>query len=182
MDAMTRRQQHAAQLMYPDVVRMIMKQVREFCLQHGCNLEDMLSAANMGYLEACQSYDRTKAQFTTHVHHHVWFAMQNELRKQQVERRCLQTYRTRKRAEDHNDKTGWLGDFLSTLNSDASYIVWLAINAPTEVLQVAAGHTDPRRWGGTLRVHLRSVCAGYGWSKQRIAEAMAEVAEALASQ
>jgi hypothetical protein len=145
--------------------------VYAFFKRHGGDIDELMSAGLVGYVQAAGGYDPSRgARFDTWVRTKVWAALMQHRRKEGEHR---------ERWQQGDDKFDWekvpqggsrfkIEEFLSNLAGDALTLAKLVLDSPPEMAQVV---TDGDLWGDVLR--------GMGWSVTQINQACVEIRKAL---
>lgn len=148
--------------------------VHKFRARHPLPLEDLISQAKLGFVEACHTHNPAKSKLSTWVHWGVWYSLQNytndEAKWYNVKRELV---------GDHKDKDPTFDPvkFCSNLSKDASTIIRLVLEPPPDITVEARElhHRPERAMRGAVIEFLRDI----GWALSRIAESFSEIKQAL---
>lgn len=141
------------------------------CFCGRCSFDDRLSAANYGYVKACQSFDPTcrlcEMMFSTYL----WRVVQNTLSAE-----CKQNLRHAHVNLKHDPKTPTsIVDRLWELSDDARSIFFLLVDSNDDIRSLWMS----ARVGKARRAMVQSYLYGKGWSMRQTARAFRELTEAL---
>lgn len=135
--------------------------------------DEMLSEAQLAWLEAHRTFDPTKAKYTTWVGFKVLKALQEKQRQG--------PYRFRRPRVDIPDNLEKIYDFrdriptiMKEVSADSQLILELLVDCPFKVI---TGNGSPERKQNRLVRFLRRM----GWAWDRITESFNEIREALYS-
>lgn len=159
---------------YARVEKFVHKLVWGFRRKYGLDLDDLVSEAHYGYVQACETYDG-RTEFITWVGEKVKRRLQTYVRKVFSERKRpeidLETVPQPATSRDFD-----LDGLLEKLTPDGREWVMLVLDAPVPVLMTVAelGET-PANYRYAVRTWLKDC----GWAVARVTEAFTEVKEAL---
>lgn len=141
-------------------------------------MDDMMSAAGEGFVDACVTYDpKQKMKFGSWVWKKVWGKMLDDLRK--AFRRSRRSFaRVYDLAEEQEAVEFDRDELLAKLSSDGQLAVNLVLDSPMELefLKAIIGDDTPANTREAVRQYLLEE---EGWTKIRVTRAFLEVKAAL---
>lgn len=166
--------QSLQQFDYAAVERMIQKLVWQQSKRCRIDYDELLAEANLGYVEACQSYKPNKGRFPAWAYWCIRGRLQNVNRTKSD--RTFAKHETLLDDRDNVDRFS-LRSLLFEISEDAATAVRLALECPLDILQMMREKDSE---GVTIKRNaLRRFLADLGWSAKKIANVFAEVKEAL---
>jgi len=156
---------------YEDLKNLLYQTAHKFQKMHGGDFEELVSIANLSFVEAYKSYSPEAGAITTWVRFCVWHNMLDHLDKE------IKSKRTR--AEDKEQKITHhrpLIDFLDDLSNESEQIINLVLSTPPE-LQTLIDDTggEIKLMKKTISKYLQSI----GWGRKKIKRAFVEIRDAL---
>ncbi len=160
---------------YQDIQNLIYDVVWKFKRAYGGDFDEMISKANMIFMEAFFSHQQKKASFSTWLHDRLWWGLMDHYRKTRLEKDRVET---RESLEDIPAPIFMpFCELISELSQDAQTIVELILDMPQSVEQAAlAKGTHPRNIRAALRSYLRVFL---GWSEEHVVQTFQEIAEVI---
>jgi len=159
---------------YQDIQNLIYDTVWKFKRANGGDFDDMISTANVIYMEAFFSYDASRASFSTWLHTKVWKGLL-EYQRQTLMRSWQQTGIDLK--DMPTPSVIPFCELLSELSRDARTIVELILELPDNVEQEALSKgTHPCHIRAALRLYLQTFL---GWSEAHVVQTFQEIAEVI---
>ncbi len=161
----------SADTQFASVEKFVHKLVWAFRSRYGCEVDELLSEAFMGYMDAVESYDE-RTKFVSWVGEKVKFRLMSFVRTQMQRRKG-------EKITDVPQPTHPVFDpdeILAKLSPDGQELLGLVIDTPVPILcDIARLGETPANYRYALRVWLRDC----GWAKKRIIETFSEIREAL---
>jgi DNA-directed RNA polymerase specialized sigma subunit len=136
-------------------------------------IEELHSEACCAFVEAYNTYDRTKGAFTTHTYWKV-------VRQLQTLKRKITTAKIPVELQNEEllpARICRLSELFLDLSDDARLIVSLLVDTPAGLSQVI---DEEGRTRTSIRIILRQYLDGRRWPKGRIDQAFTEIQDALA--
>lgn len=204
MPAGSTLQRQIANSTYEDLQRLVFNVTHGFVRQYNIPFSDLISEANMAYVDAVADYDRTRgAQISSWVHTRVWFRLMSHVRKgfkrpehvsldadpdttERVEQRHvlraldgdnMETF-SRARRDGYTSPELFVHDLCDDLSDDACVIVAL-LTAPRRDFSLLCRMNRTRTQHSMLKT-LREYLDDIGWTPEQTAGAFEEIRSALA--
>lgn len=172
---------------YADCEQMIKGLVIRFSLDHGRNVEDMLSLSNELFMRAWRAYNPDKGtNFAPLVRQHVWGGMMDKLRHEGQRNHKLTRQNESHIFEQPNRSEFDFKQYKRSLSRDAAIVVHLTTQSRAEVHAALTRHGfyDPKQKRQTRPTQVKLVVIQelkntWGWSMRRICSAFNEIRESL---
>ena len=160
---------------YEECRKLIYSTVWSVIRQYGGDFDDLMSEANVAFLDAYESFDGSSA-FTSWVYSTVWYRCVDFVGSRLENQRRFQSVEDDTTIPDRRRSSWRINDMLEELGEDARLVVKLTIETPAELARIADVKGGQAR---NLRSSLRQYLADMGWTAVRIAESFCEVQRAL---
>jgi len=162
MFALTASQRRFCEMTYKDVELLIYKTARQFRAKYGGDLDDLISVANLCFLEVYQKpFDARKSKFSTWLRTKVWYALLSDRRKKAVR-------------ASRETATDWENIPENLYSCDAEESRW-QLSEDAEMLIKAALSGQVKSSDALMGI----ACEDRGWSWERLTEGWKEVQEAI---
>lgn len=150
------------EVLYDRLNKLIFKTVHQFKKQHGGDLDDLISQANLSFVEACRTHKPEKSQITTWVRNRIWWDLE-EMRRQHV--------REAKRM------TCLSASFEQPIKFDTDRLIRQDLTHDAgQAVKTVLGFGKKKQRKKHLVFHLLNS----GWSGQRVVSTFQEIREAIA--
>ena len=163
---------------YPEYEKCLQKLVWKWVDRSRFDFAELLSEANMGFLNAVDTFDPDKACFHTHLYTTVNGRLKNYCYKQKDRgcelSECLPADIANPEQE-YSFKT-----MLDGLGKEAKEMVDVALNCPAEMLDLIKGMTSHKQQNVCLRkCHLTKFFRAKGWTYPKIWKTFNEIKSTL---
>jgi RNA polymerase sigma factor (sigma-70 family) len=194
---LTAGQRRNAEETYLEVENLIRREVWRICKKWGGDFDELMSEANIAFLDAYDSFDGSSS-FATWTRQIVWYKCVDLIRGRLTEQARYASNpgdetvgripcrvngdathdRMLIEIPDRPHSTWKVQEMLEELTEDARIVVKLVVETPAELEAIArAKGGQPRN----LRSSIRSYLAEAGWTAARIAESFNEVRQVLSN-
>ena len=161
---------------YKDMAKLIFNIAWRFQLRHGGDIDDLISEANLLFINAFDEHDESRSQLSTWLTRYIgsglWDYIKNERKRVHLS------------IEDKDSPQVFnpfsIMELLDEMGKDALIIVQLFLETPTEViLKALEGGKQMKHMRGYMRRRLRNRLRQMGWTVHRITKGFDEVRAAI---
>lgn len=171
---------------YEDMRLLIKGIVAGFWKLNGGDFEDLMSQANLIFIEAIDKYDPSEAELSTWLTIKITNELRNYVKDNSdfVRRNYERIYLSHKSINDENfteprptlNTNFSVVEFLDKLSSDAHVVVWLFLTTPREILDTILNEKiRANRVAACIRNRLKNRLRQMGWSMSRVRLAFDEL-------
>jgi len=163
---------------YEDVRRLIAKVSSSFRRRFGGDYQEIISEANVAFLEAYRTYDCDRGSFSKRVSYVVYMQLvENACKRMNHAKKYPEVLITPDVPEKHHH--GGLGSILSEVSEDAAIVIRLVLDPPGELYC----RMPPPRSSSFRAEEVRDAVADFlldvGWATRRVIDAFDEIREVL---
>jgi hypothetical protein len=163
---------------HEDVHGLIVDTAVKFARQYGGEVDELVAEAQLLFMKNWRRYNPDCGSFSNFIRYYTWKGLLDTARKVAKDRaRCVSMPRAELDRAAVADRAT-LGARLGELSADAQYVASLALRPPPDVRLSAAGRRGMEH-PGSIRRAMIEFLEDMGWAGARVAEAFAEVKEAL---
>lgn len=163
-------EQDAISTTFTDTEKLIYGTVKDFVAKNGGSVDELVGEAGICFMKAYNSYDYSKAKFSTWVHIKVWRHLQ-EIQRVQLRRESRVTFEELDENR-HVSRMFNLSDFLDQLSEDARLVCSVVFDTPWQT------QPEPKQIRELLRLYFGQPAVG--WPMARISDTFAEIRAVLA--
>ena len=160
---------------YLDVEKLIFHTVHRFVKAYGGDFDEYRSDANLAYMDAYQTYHRSKGTFEAWVRFKVWKRLLEVLRTKIGRNNRLPRVEADLEAMPVHAEPNpfWLSDFLAELSDDARAVVELILDSPQSIEQSIRkrGGDTPHNIKAAVKEFLKDV----GWAAGQVTDSFLEI-------
>ena len=154
------------------VERLIQHTVHCFARRHGGDREELLSQANVCWVQAFQHWDANRSKLTTWTQNAIWYGLMKNRSKES--KRAIKLPRTDTDLNNMTARRGFdLDSLLENCSPDAATVVELALTAPDQ------RRGKRKRRATSIRNSIIHYLLDIGWAAARIAASVREIREVL---
>lgn len=163
---------------YLDLEKMIYGIVHRFCRRFNVEFDEAICLANLAFCESFESYDSTRATFTTHCQIKILSKLYEWHRT--TMRRHILGKLVHTELEYYPEPTGafYFIDLMDELSGDARIVIWLTLKSPIDVIH-AIEERGGRLTPFNIKNAVKEVLRDFHWDTKRIHAAFAEIGQAI---
>lgn len=160
-----------------DVELLIKHTANKFVARYGGEVDEAIAHGNLMFVEAYDSWDRSRGKFTQWLYFLMWRTLLEQVRRQTMRNARHKRVKFDEDGLCTESRAHWLGDLLDGLSEDARTIVSMVLDTPMDLkIALAQRSVDSKQ---NTKGAFREVLQDMGWSKDQVYKAFDEIREAL---